>query len=329
MSDSLNGSRGALVPSLFNHLDSAIFEIEGLTSCIKETIRKHQVNCQIWSVERTTRGQTVEKISINELNEQDGNRGIAAYDLLYSVDTAIVHNKIEVINDFSEGSVANVPFRVVGVIVVDFRVKSRLIDDCTLLNKKKDDLKAFMREKVPSPHQRKKYYKAARPGLLVQSLYRHINIAPDNLSSITYRWEDKSTAPTVLERTDIEKLIGESATKNQQDGMSEDKLIQLDRNKLPRLDNDREFVRVEFVKAHPIQTIRYVNDLNKPYFRSENGRCRKQIRATSPLIVFSGQQFNHGKLKDYSCKTTRIVPATYVPVIPQLRIYHREKVKEN
>lgn len=324
-------SNDTLLPDVLNRLETSITEIELLTSEIKESIKHHHVSSRIWSIERSPRSKQIDRLSVNEVPCSDFQRGLSAYDLIYSIDSIIVKKKREVINDFSDGSVANVPFRMVGIVVVSSAVKSDLMEKCVDLNDQKAKLKAYMISNVPSAHKRQQYYRTVRPGLLVQSLYRHLNVAPDNLSSVSYRWEDKATAPTVLQGEEVEKLITDSAkTKNTDEiGMDAERLVALDTQKLPKLSVGREFVRVESIKAHPIQTIRYVGDGSdgtKPYFASANGRRRKQSRATSPLIVFSDQEFKHGVLSDYVVKTTKPVPSTYVPVIPQLRIYHREIV---
>lgn len=324
-------SNDTLLPDVLKRLEAGISEIELLTSEIKESIKHHHVSSRIWSIERSPRSKQIDRLSVNEVPCSDFQRGLSAYDLIYSIDSIIVKKKREVINDFSDGSVANVPFRMVGVVVVSTAVKYDLIKKCESLNGKKTELKDYMISSVPSAHKRQQYYRSVRPGLLVQTLYRYINVAPDNLSSVTYRWEDKATGPTVVKDDDIEKLILDSAkTKNPDEiGIDTDRLVALDNQKLPKLSAGREFVRVESIKAHPIQTIRYVGDGSdgtKPYFASANGRRRKQSRATSPLIVFSDQEFKHGVLSDYVVKTTKPIPSTYVPVIPQLRIYHREIV---
>ena len=63
------------------------------------------------------------------------------------------------------------------------------------INSAKDDLLTKLKKIASTPYMRTRYLKAARSGINITSIYRHINLAPDDVYRISHSWNDKQQSP--------------------------------------------------------------------------------------------------------------------------------------
>ena len=298
-------------------LDDIDARIQTLISFLRNG---NAVGAKVFSVERTFRGEV--NPTTLDVSQLTGDTALTK---------ALDNYRIQY-NEYGEPTV---PKRVVGAIFVKPDSKDQLEEIVAGINNAKDELLNKLKGFASTPYMRTRYLKAVRSGINITSIYRHINLAPDDVYRISHSWNDKQQAPqpkTVAEVEDMIKSLDDIKDENGVITMSSQERIKLESDKLPTLRQDDEYWYEEFiyvcgVKAHIEQIARYTMVETNGGLEPTLKRPRKVYKASSPLLVvkapFDIQSVKFMPPVPYNRPKDMEVEIKYDPVLPHLNIYKR------
>lgn len=306
-------SETVLDRELIKEVDSILNDIDDqIQSLISFLLNDNVAGVDVYSVERTFRGDVnPTALDVSPLKGDDAlTKALDNYRIQY--------------NEYGEPTV---PKRVVGAIFVRPDAKSQLVDIVSGINKAKDNLLIKLKEFAATSYMRTRYLKAARSGINIASIYRHINLAPDGVYRISHSWNDKQQAPQPKTLDEVRKMIMLLDDVKDENGvitMSSQERIALENSKIPPLRQDEEFIYVCGVKAHIEQIARFTEGKD-----TLPNRRRKVYKASSPLLV-TKTPYDYQSVKfvpplPYSRPEDMEVEINYEPVLPHLNIYKRRK----
>ncbi|AIW22636.1 hypothetical protein F0267_00660 [Vibrio coralliilyticus] len=293
-------------------LDEIDVRIQSLISFLMDG---NVTGAKVYSVERTFRGE-VNPTTIDVSHLTGG----------CALKNALDNYRIQY-NEFGEPTV---PKRVVGAIFVQPDAMLELAEKVSGINSAKDDLLTKLKKIASTPYMRTRYLKAARSGINITSIYRHINLAPDDVYRISHSWNDKQQSPQPKSVKEVEDMINTLDDIKDENGvitMSSQERIKIERAKLPTLRQDEEFIYVCGVKAHIEQIARYTTVESHGGLEPSLKRPRKIYKASSPLLVAKSlcdiQTVKFVPPVPYNRPKDMEVEIKYDPVLPHLNIYKR------
>lgn len=220
-----------------------------------------------------------------------------------------------------EGEDITVPQRIVGIIYVGVKHKDQVLELVQKVNNAKKAFKAYVVSSIPILADRFLYTKAAKPFLISTSAYRTVLTAPLGTTSISCYWATQQRVNKPMNRDDVveylERLANEKVDIETGQLISHKDSKNRLLNKIPALGKDEEFIMSMRVKVHPVYSIMHMVEQDSDqaiYMNRDNGKKRKYMKATSPLIVFveTDQPIKFTSLVDF--KKVNDVPDSYHPV---------------
>ncbi|MUJ20475.1 DNA replication terminus site-binding protein [Aliivibrio fischeri] len=226
----------------------------------------------------------------------------------------------------------NVPVRVCGTMVLA-RNFEKCLDLIKTVNLAKEEMARYVSFEIERNHGtekrldyiRTKYYRSSIPVVKTPTIYRQINVAPLNTSSISLSWCASQFVIESISEEELNKLIYNQNNLYGDDGsilMHKNERINKDYQTLGTNLKSGRLVRLKPVRVHPVQSI---------YYKDSNGITkRKVMKATSPLLI-ALDTFESAKIKNlpnFNLNETEIKVSKgnrkrskFSPILPKLGIY--------
>lgn len=300
-----------IVSGIKMHIDT----IAEITEQLKTALISYSYQMEAVKVQRALRGDDdIKELDVTPVNKAD----------------AIVNNYSP--QYIAEGDDITVPTRIVGIIYVGSQHREKIEHLVISVNNAKEALRNYVHTNIKEAHDRFRYLSAAEPFLISTSVYRKIHIAPDNVTSISTYWTSQEKVNTPISYDDVAAYVKKKSV-SRYDNKTGDLLLSAEDaetmmlNKIPTLRPTEEFVVSASVKVHPVYSIMHLaaSDDNQVYMGRENGKKRKYIKATSPLIVFveTNQSIKFKPLQKYVRRED--LKERYRKVFEYGNIYVRDK----
>lgn len=212
------------------------------------------------------------------------------------------------------------PRRILGIMCLPMAVQPELTMMVNQINLLKLTLRSQLNRTQKSYHERAALLRSVVPALLVQSLYRKVNLADVNTYRVNYAWSDKSKSVESISYKEalamLEEHAEEIANNQSEHGMSKEDVLENDKKKLVQYGVKDRYVIMKPIKLFPQQTYTYLNE--------QGERCRRVLKATTPLLCFY-----HNAIDEITHRHPRPPKfveeehsSKYVPLIPQRNLYY-------